>query len=151
MKKVFVGLFMFICLSLSVFGQTFGEKRLFKSFDKWVIMSNGKELSMRAFITIQDILTIDNEEIKKSTLKSLPKYRYEIYLVSTSQIAGKSYKICVYNTKIFIDGVEVTKRQFPEGFNFLINTKPTMIYWYESNNSSIDVKITWSDVCFFKE
>ena len=151
MIKIFLGLFMFLYLGIFAFGQTYGEKRLFKNFDRWIIESNGHELSMRAFITVQDILTIDNIEIKTNTLLILPKYRYEIYLLSTSTYNGKDSKIHLQSTRIFIDGVEVTRRQFPNGFNFLLSYKPTLIYWYETNKELIDLKITWSNVHFLKE
>lgn len=152
MNKIFLGLILyFIALMSPVHGQTYGKKTLFKSFDKWVVSSNGSELSMKSFVTVQEIITHENIEVKRQTLPNLPKYRYEIYLFSTSAHHGNPSKICVYNTKVFIDDIEVTRRQFPDGFNFLVDTKPTLIYWFETDKELIDVKIRWNDVCFFKE
>lgn len=152
MKKIFVSIVLFFFAFTSfVLGQEYGEKRFYKSFDEWVISSNGSKLSMTSFITVQDILTLDNINVSTQPLEVLPQYRYEIYLRSTSKLNGKSSRICVYNTKIFINDVEVTRRQFPEGFTVLVDTRPTLIYWYETHEELIDIRIKWSDVCFFKE
>jgi hypothetical protein len=114
-------------------------------------VSRNDKISITSYITRQNILTYANQEQMQKTVSDLPKYRYELVLLSESKYNNEITKTWIYNAKIFIDGIEVTREQFPDGFTALINVEPTIVYWYVSSRDILDMKITWKNSIYFIE
>jgi hypothetical protein len=149
--KTLVSGILIIISFFSINGQTYGEKKLYADYGNWSYeISKSEMLSISSFATVQRILSCPNYEQKRKTVASLPKYRYELYLISGSKLNNTSVKTWIFNAKIYINGIEMTFQQFPKGFTALINTDDTLIYWYETDNNRIDIKIMWESSNFNK-
>ena len=111
-------------------------------YGTWKIQVNNDEISIIAYSITKKI----KNNIIKYTQNYYPKfqkYRHELYLVSKSVFNGDTTNTWIYGTKIFIDDIEVTKKQFPDGFIFSIKIEPTLIYWFETKNKLINFIVTW--------
>lgn len=53
-----------------------------------------------------------------------------------------------YGTRIFINGIELTRSQYPQGFTASIDVYPTVVYWYEGDENNIEINIKWSNSTF---
>ena len=146
---------LFIALLLIPFGvcaQTYDKKVKiadYGEFDREV--STYDKINISSYVTKQNILTYVDFEQKQKTVSELPKYRYELVLVSKSLYQGKLVKTWIYNARVFIDSVEVTRQQFPNGFTAIIETEPTVIYWYESSLNRINIEISWENSIYFRD
>ena len=146
----------FVILMFSSFltlnAQTYSKSVTVKDFGTWgKELPSGNKITISSYVTKQKILTYENFEEIKKTVTKLPKYRYELILTSNSIYNGKLTKTWIYNAKVFIDSTEVTRSQFPDGFTAIIETTPTVIYWYESSLDTINIKITWKNSIYFKD
>jgi len=125
------------------------EKKIYYVLDDWVKeLNEDSKILIKSFVTIEKI---NNElESKTNEIKNLPKYRYEIFMFSQSKLNGNLNKLWIINGKIIINDEIITKRQFPNGFTFIINTKPTLIYWHESDYDDINIQVVWEKIKFLK-
>lgn len=146
MKKIlFLILFTFHLLS-PISSQTHSKEYIYQDFGVWSYnIDNDNMISVKAYVTRTRIIEYSNSEIKKNTVPSLPLFKYELFMVSNSIHNGEKTSTWLYETKIFIDGDEVTKDQFPNGFLVSINTEPTLIYWHESVRSDVKFKVRWDN------
>lgn len=143
--KILVFGVLIIISYFSINGQSYGEKKLYADYGKWSYkISKSKILCITSFATIQTILNCLECEQKTA------KYRYELYLISGSKLNNLLVKTYIFKTKIYINNVEMTIQQFPNGFTALINTDDTLIYRYETNNDRINIKIAWQSSNFNK-
>ena len=148
MKKIFLIillLFAFVYLN----AQTYDKKVKVTDFGTWNKASSPTiKISISSYVTKQNILTNDNNNQKQNIVSEMPKYRYELILTSKSTYNGKLSKTWLYGAKVFINNLEITREQFPKGFTAIIETTPTIIYWYETSLDAIDIKISWQNsVC----
>ena len=157
MKKfrlLFLMILMFTSfLALNAQSQSYSKKSKMVDLGTW---SNKNDtvvpdrISISSFVTKQEILTRANNDIVQKTVSDLPKYKYELMLVSKSMKNNVHVKTWIQGVKVFIDSVEVTRDQFPNGFPSLINIEPTLVYWYETSRDTIDIKISWESSKYFE-
>lgn len=93
----------------------------------------------------QNIIEPVNYKKSLRYVNNLPQYKYEIVFISSSKYYNKKASTWLFGVKIFINNNEITKELFPDGFTALINTNPTTIYSFESNENNINVKIIWNN------
>jgi|JFJP01.1.fsa_nt_gi hypothetical protein len=150
-KGIFLIFLLFISFIVGAQSQTYDKSITVNelgTFDR--SFSQGNKIEISSYITRQEILTYVNYEQIKRTVTELPKYRYELILVSKSKYNGDSVKTWIYGARVFIDSVEVTFQQFPDGFTAIIETEPSAIYWYETSKETLDIKITWNNSIYAK-
>jgi len=126
---IIIILFLIFCMKISA--QSYGKKEIFVNYGSWgssYEKSNIQYISISSYVTKQKILTCKDFKRKLKIVSKLPKYRYELVLTSGSFYNNKFIKTCIYGTKIYIDNVEMTNEQFPNGFTAIIGIKPTTIY-----------------------
>ena len=143
-------MFLFGFLALSA--QSYDKKvkvEDFGNFERNVSASN--KILITSYVTKEKILSTPEYVQREKTVIEIPKYRYELVLVSKSMFGGKLTKTWIYNAKVFIGDAEMTKQQFPDGFTAIIETTPTVIYWYETSLDTINVKITWKNSIYFRD
>lgn len=121
----------------------------FGTWDREVSAFN--RISISSYVTKQENLIYANQHIAQKSIIELPKYRYELVLVSGSIYNGQLTKTWLYGTKVFIDSVEVTREQSPDGFAVIIGTTPTVVYRYDSNLDTINIKITWKSSLYYRD
>jgi len=130
---------MFFCLNI------FGQKSLHEDYGTWVMEQAGNTISLKAYVTVE-------EETNCKTLTKLDTicYKYKLYLVSKSKYKGDVTSTWVYGGRVVANKVELTSKQFPEGFIILVGVKPTLIYTYETNNkdNNINLGITWDKAVY---
>jgi hypothetical protein len=151
MKKwVFVILLLFGLTSV-MSAQSYSKKEINKDFGKFdrEISSNDK-ISISSYITKQEILPSPNFQQKQAVL-DMPKYRYELVLQSNSIYNGNLTKTWIYGARVFIDSLEVTRGQSPDGFTAIINIEPTTIFRYDSSLDTINIKITWKSSIYYRD
>ena len=85
------------------------------------------KISISSYVTKQKILSNETKQM----VTDLPKYRYELVLQSNSIYNGNVTKTWIYGARVFIDSLEVTREQSPDGFSAIINTEPTIIFRYD--------------------
>ena len=149
-KLMFIILLFFGFITLNA--QTYSKSVTVKDFGTWdKELPSGNKITISSYVTKEKILTYENFAQIQKTVTKLPKYRYQLMLTSNSIYNGKLTKTWIYNAKVFIDSTEVTHSQFPDGFTAIIETTPTVIYWYESSLDTINIKITWKNSIYFKD
>jgi len=145
LKSVLILVLVFI-LSLVLKSQTYSEKKIFIKYSDWDFkLSYASQISISSYVTKQEILTHKDFKQKEKSLSVLSKYRYELILISKSTIDTKLVNTWIFNTRVFINDIDINKNRFPNGFTVLIKNKPTLIYWYETDADSINIKITWEN------
>lgn len=151
MKKIlFLVVFLFGFIALSA--QSYDKKVMVEDFGKFErSVSASNKILITSYVTKQKILSTPEYAQREKTVTDIPKFRYELVLVSKSIYGGKLTKTWIYNAKVFIDSAEMTKQQFPDGFTAIIETTPTVIYWYETSLDTINVKITWKNSIYFRD
>jgi hypothetical protein len=112
---------------------------------------NSNKINISSYVTKQNILSYANYDKIQKTVTDLPKFRYELILISNSTYEKKVTKTWIYGARVFINNTEITHQQFPDGFTALIETKPTTIYWYETSDTKINIKITWASSNYFRD
>jgi hypothetical protein len=110
-------------------------------------VSPANKISISSYVTKQKILTYTNEK----AITNSAKYRYELVLQSNSIYEGKLTKTWIYGAKVFIDTLEVTREQSPDGFIAIINTEPTIVYRYDTNMDTINIKISWKSSRYYRD
>jgi hypothetical protein len=155
--KVRVIMFLLLMFNVIANAQSYDKKELFAELGTWSykmpergISFNSDVFGISSFVTRQKILSYNDFEIKQKTLTELPKYRYEVVLTSKSTKKNEYVSTILYSMRVFINGVEVSKEQFPQGLTVVIKAQPTPIYWYETGDDKIDVKITWEGCDYFE-
>lgn len=160
MKKIIFGL-VFVLFSFFVSAQSQSTKHMYENFGTWKLKVDQNELSISAFVTVQE----KNEEMDRYELKlemqsknrkqqkeieeNRTTYKYEVYLKSNSIFKGDTVSTWIYGAKVFIDGFEITKEKFPEGFMMLIEKKPTLIYWYETASpEKLNFNVEWESAVY---
>lgn len=145
MKKVLLGmLFIFLVFNLSA--QEYGKKILYHDYGTWRLdVGEGNEIAVHAYVTRQKVIKFENEALIQKTVSNIPRYRYELMLKSKSIYEGKLTNTWLYETRVFINDIEVTKEQFPNGFTIAISTEPTLIYWYFSKITVIKFRVDWAN------
>lgn len=120
----------------------------FGDFDREVSSLN--KIGISSYVTKQKILTNANFD-QKQIIVEQPKYRYELMLKSNSIYNGKLTKTWIYGARVFIDTLEVTREQSPNGFIAIIDTIPTTVFRYDSSMDTINIKITWKSSIYYKD
>ena len=122
---------------------------LYQEYGEWVLIDGANKVSIEAFSTVEKTWERQSKSAfaEKKTLES--KFHYDLYLTSKSIYLGDTTSTWIYGARIYIDGKEVTADQFPNGFTASIATKPTLIYWYVTNDSSpINLYIKWDNATY---
>lgn len=143
MKRITILLFLFLN-TLIINSQSSVSSGHYQDFGVWSYsIDNNNMISVNGYVKREKIFEYSNRNVKKETISDLPLYKYELILVSNSIHNGEKTSTWLYNARIYINGSEITKEQFPNGFLISVDTKPTIIYWYESSRSDINFKISW--------
>jgi hypothetical protein len=158
MKKfglLFLVILMFTSfLTLNAQSQSYSKKSKMVDLGTWsnkgIDNPVPDKISISSYVTKQEILTRANNDIVQKTVSDLPKYRYELMLVSKSIKNNVHVQTWIQGVKVFIDSIEVTRDQFPNGFPSLINIEPTLVYWYETSRDTINIKISWESSKYFE-
>lgn len=132
-----------IFLSMAMFlnGQE-TEKMIYRDYGTWMVPHDGNKVGFSAFSTVESITKTVPKNIeqlntfaqKKSNQPEFEKnvvYKYELYLTSKSVYEGDSTGTWIYGTRVFINDVELSKKNYPNGFMVYVDTIPTLVYWYE--------------------
>lgn len=146
MKKALIIILLFIIVQ-SIFGQIYSDKKLlYQNFGVWRYnIDNNSQVAIHGYVTKQEILRTNNHKLQEKTIPSLPQYRYELKMISKSTHYNDTTSAWLYGVRIYIDNVEMTKDQFPNGFIVSVKTKPTLIYWYETPNDSVNFEVSWDN------
>lgn len=160
MKKITLGL-LFILFSITLNAQSIDNKRIYEDYGTWSIDVENNKVSISAYVTIQEntkgidpyALKLEMHSKNKREIEKIEEYetfyRYELYLKSNSIYNGDTTNTWIYGARVFIDGVEVTKEKFPDGFMISIKSKPTLIYWYETKkDEDIDFYVKWESAVY---
>ena len=125
------------------------NKKIYRDFGTFKLENQGNVISFSAFITVdeeKDILyrkgQITNKMRNEKSVNKI-EYHYEIYLVSKSIYNGDTTNTWLFGTQIFVNGESLLKKEFPDGFVVSVQTEPTLIHTYHSNNPNVDIKIKW--------
>jgi len=141
-----------LLISLTIDAQTYGVKQIIADYGTFKReISTTNEINISSYVTKQNILTYDDYEQKQKTVSDLPKYRYELILTSNSTYNNILTKTWIYNARIFINNIEITNQQFPNRFTAIIETKPTVIYWFETSLDDVNIEITWENSMYYKK
>jgi hypothetical protein len=144
-----------IILMLSFFGyislasaQSANKSKVmdFGTWDKEITPAS--KISISSYVTKQKILM---KGVGQNPIPESSKYRYELVLQSKSVYNGQPTKTWIYGARVFIDSLEVTSNQSPDGFTAIINTEPTIIFRYDSKMDTINIKITWKSSNYYRD
>jgi len=150
MKKILIIvllLFGFVALRAQSAGKNKVED--FGTWDREISALN--KISISSYVTKQENLLSASQTVVQKQINDLPKYRYELVLQSNSIYNGQLTKTWLYGARVFIDSLEVTREQSPNGFAVIIGTTPTVIYRYDSNLDTINIKITWKSSLYYRD
>jgi len=151
-RLIFIIIILFSFLTVNA--QTYDKKIVVDNlgeFTRQPSLVNNNKIIVSSYVTKEKILTYVNYKQIQKTVSELPKFRYELVLVSNSVYNNKITKTWLYGARIFINDAEITHQQFPNGFTALIEIKPTIIYWFETSDTKINIKITWESSIYTKD
>lgn len=138
MKKFLLCL-VFALFSLLLSGQEY-KKNVYQDFGTWSVPYNNNTIGIHGYVT---------REIYMNEKEGIKFYRYELILVSKSKYNGYNTSTWLYGARVYINGDEITKSQFPDGFTMNVGIEPTLIYWYKSPvNVKINFYIKWEDAVY---
>lgn len=137
---------------LTLNAQSYSKKEMVKDFGKFdhEVTSNNK-ISISSYVTKQENLLSASQTVVQKQINDLLKYRYELVLQSNSIYNGRLTKTWLYGARVFIDSLEVTREQSPNGFAVIIGTTPTTVYRHDSNLDTINIKITWKSSLYYRD
>jgi len=125
------------------------DKPIYQDFGVWSLQVGNDKVAIHAYATLE---TLDKEITNSYAQKSLEPnliQRYELYLVSESKYNGRLTSTWIYGARVYINGEEVTRKQFPEGFILSIATEPTLVYWYETPPvDGLNIYISWNNAVY---
>lgn len=77
-------------------------------------------------------------------------YCYKLYLISKSIYQGDSTGTWIYNARIYINDMEVTDTEFPDGFPAYIQREPTLLYEYDTTDPKeiVNYSIKWESATY---
>ena len=105
------------------------------------------KIGISSYVTKQKNPTyVDDKAITNSA-----KYRYELVMQSNSVYGGRLTKTWIYGARVFIDSLEVTREQSPEGFSAIIGITPTIIYRYDTSLDTINIKVSWKSSQYYRD
>jgi hypothetical protein len=143
---------LFLLSGVCVKSQTYDAKTVYAELGTWnfrIPNTYYDMLGITMYVTRQDIVSRPDKEQMEKMVSDVPTFRYELVLVSSTKINNELTKTWIYNTKVYINEREMTNEQFPHGFTMLIDTIPTVVYWYETNNNLLSFKISWASSRYF--
>lgn len=73
------------------------------------------------------------------------EYLYNLVMVSNSNNMGQLTSTWLYNTRVYINGDEVSAYNSPNGFTALIRTTPTVVYHWYTNQFNISYGVNWEN------
>jgi hypothetical protein len=147
-------------MALFLKGQSpISEKMIYEDFGTWSLDVNNDKVSISAFATIELLsepiqeyeLELQMQQKKRKEVIETTKTirRYELYLKSNSVFNGDTTSTWIYGGRVFINGVEVTGEQFPNGFTILIEKEPTLVYWHETTSlEKINFYVNWQNAIY---
>jgi len=144
MKHIIVIILLSFLFQFNSNSQSLDKKKTIINYAQWErSISDVNKINLVYYVLKSDILTYRDYDQKQKTVSELPKYRFELFLTSESINKDRRVKIKLTETRIYVDEEEVTYEQFPKGFSAVIETEPTLIYWYETSKDSINLQIKW--------
>ena len=145
MKKLLIVILLLLGF-VAVNAQLYDKKIKSEDLGTWnKELSSEDKISISSYVTKQNIVHITQKQVA-----DLPKYRYELVLVSNSVYKGNLVNTWIYGAKVFIDSTEVTREQSPDGFTAIIGTTPTVVYRYDTSIDTINIKITWKSSVYHR-
>jgi len=144
MKKWWL-VILFLLASTALCAQSANKSMDLGTWDKEISPAN--KISISSYVTKRKISTFVDE----NAMVNSSKYRYELVLQSNSIYEGILAKTWIYGAKVFIDSLEVTRDQSPDGFIAIINVEPTIVYRYDSSLDTINIKITWKSSRYYRD
>lgn len=76
-----------------------------------------------------------------------PKYGNEFILIAVSESNNgvRTTETWLYNNKVFLNDKEISKNQYPFGMTTYVNTSPTSIYtWFTNDNDIGEFTMEWN-------
>lgn len=141
LKNIFIIIFFLFC-SFNLFSQN-GDKKIYDDLGEWIVeIDNYNKISLSAYITKNEI-EIDK---KYDVFTKNKLYEYKLYLKSNTKYNNELVSIWIHHAKIYVNGFEITKEKFPNGFLIHIKSKPTLVYQYRSIYKNIDLYIEWDKI-----
>ena len=142
-----------ILMSMAMFvnGQTLREnQKLYHDFGTWSMDDGqGNTVGIHAYATMETIMKYPQNTYEQKSLAPYPVHRYELVLESKSVYRGKATATWIYNARVFINNVEMTKEQFPDGFILSVGVAPTVVYWYETPPvDELSMYISWGSAIY---
>lgn len=146
---------LFITVLLLSLPNIFGQKNIYENFGTWEIVEGTNKVSICGYITHESVkkTIVEPTYTKKIPQKTAhgvleekkkTQHIFELYLISKSIYNSDTTSTWINGVRIYINGVEVTKDQFPEGFLLSVATKPTFVYSYKTElQDSINMSLTW--------
>jgi hypothetical protein len=129
MRKFFLGI-LFILISFIIKGQD----KIYKEFDTWEqIINSTNKIGLKAYITVDSVLTKSGDIL----------YVYSFNAVSLSTYDNEPTTTWLYGTRVYFNGIEVSKKLYPNGFLVGVDTNSTNIYKYTSSDTKVKFIITW--------
>lgn len=103
-------------------------------------MPNGDRIGVKAYIL----------KTRNTHINSPYKYIFTLVAQSTSLSRGRLTDTWLYNTRIYLNDMEVSYNQFPEGFTmFLSSSSHTNVYYWFTNDEHIGkYYLTWGSSAY---
>lgn len=110
------------------------SQKVYQEFDVWDhVVNNNTKLSLKAYITVDSLNTKNTDVL----------YVYSFNIISSSTISNQPTTTWLYGTRVYVDDVEVSKDTYPNGFMIGVNTIPTSVYKYTTENNKVKFGIDW--------
>lgn len=119
---------------------TFNDPYVYRTLGDYVYYtSDGSKIGVSAYIT------------KNLNMNRSYKYRYVYTLigVSKSEHIGVRTETWLYNTRVFLNGQQVSVNQYPNGFTLYVRTTPSIVfYWYTNDEDIGEYYFSWGSSAY---
>lgn len=102
-------------------------------------MPNGDKIGVRAYIL----------KTRNTNINNPYKNIFTLVAHSTSISSGQLTDTWLYQTRVFLNGVEVSFNQFPEGCTVFLSTSQTSVYYWFTNDEDVGkYYLTWASSAY---
>lgn len=139
MKRYIITLLLTL-LSAILCGFSTPQSYVYRDLGEYVYnMPNGDKIGVRAYIIKTRNTNLDNPY----------KNIFTLVAHSTSLSRGQLTDTWLYHTRVFLNDVEVSYNQFPQGCTLFLSTSQTSVYYWFTNDEDIGkYYLTWASSAY---
>lgn len=141
MKKSIFTILLFVLSSILCGFSGIQQEYIYRDLGEYVYnMPHGDRIGVKAYIVKS-----------RNSNQMYSQYKNVFSLVAVSTSISRNYRTdtWLYNTRIYLNGSEISFNQFPYGLTVYVSTEPTSVYYWFTNDEDIGkYYLTWESSAY---